>query len=284
MVITLDDLPLPGQTLLGDKFQVFAGGKGANQAVAARRAGAEVRFCGAVGGDDFGRNAISGLQAEGIDTSLTETIHNEASGVAMIFVSSSGENCIGVAPGANARLNSDAIRDRETAIAEASVVLMQLETPLDTIATAVEIASRHSVRCILNPAPAAQIPESVFSGLFCITPNQTEIEELTGLVAQDKSSAALAAQSLLERGVANVVVTMGSQGALLCNDDGEIFQSATVVDVVDTTGAGDTFNGVFAARVSQGAELQDALKTAVAAATLSVQSEGAIASIPHIGI
>ncbi len=282
MVVTVGDLPRPGETVLGSEFNIFAGGKGANQAVAARRAGADVHMLAAVGNDDFGKNAVAALVAEGIDVSNVHTVEGVASGVAMIFVSDTGENCIGVAPGANSKLTPNMLRNNETEFAAASVVLVQLETPMETIVAAAELSAAHDAKLILNPAPAAEIPEQIYADLFCITPNQSEAELLTGIAVVDKASAAEAAQVLLSRGVDNVVITMGGQGALLCNTDGAFFEAAGRVAVVDTTGAGDTFNGFFAAMVASGNSLQDALATAVSAASQSVQVAGAIPSIPYL--
>lgn len=282
MVITVADLPRSGETVLGNEFKIFAGGKGANQAVAARRAGADVHMIAAVGNDDFGKNAVTALIEEGIDVGNVQTVDAVASGVAMIFVSDAGENCIGVAPGANSKLSADMLRHNEAEFASAGVVLVQLETPMETIVAAAALAAAHEVKFILNPAPAAEIPEQVYAGLFCITPNQSEAELLTGITVVDKASASQAAHLLLQRGVNNVVITMGSQGALLCNADGDFFEEAGTVAVVDTTGAGDTFNGFFAAMVASGKSLQDALATAVSAASQSVQVAGAIPSIPYL--
>jgi ribokinase len=283
MVVTVDELPRPGQTVLGGDFQTFAGGKGANQAVAARRAGGEVCFVAALGADDLGRHAIASLSGEGIDVSRLQVLDGNASGVALIFVSRAGENCIAVAPGANSALSAGYLRENSDLFAAASIVLLQLETPLETVAAAVELASAVGTPCILNPAPAAAIPDSILSELFCITPNQGEAEILTGIEVTDLASATAAARALLQRGVDNVVITMGESGALLCNTDGAHHQAAERVAVVDTTGAGDTFNGVFAAKLASGNSIRDALASAVVAATLSVQSAGAIASVPRLG-
>ena len=282
MVVTVGDLPRPGETVLGNEFKIFAGGKGANQAVAARRAGADVNFLTAVGNDDFGKNAVAALANEGIDISNVHKVDDIASGVAMIFVSDAGENCIGVAPGANSKLSVEILRNNEAEFAAASVVLAQLETPIETIVAAAELSATHGAKFILNPAPAAEIPKQIYANLFCITPNQSEAELLTGVTIADKASAEKAAQVLLNRGADNVVITMGSQGALLSNAAGTFFEAAGSVTVVDTTGAGDTFNGFFTAMIASGKSLQDALATAVFAASQSVQVAGAIPSIPYL--
>ena len=282
MVIRVPKLPQPGETISGGDFQVFGGGKGANQSIAARRAGGKVKFIAAVGSDDLGKTAIDTFAAEGIDTTGIQIIDDSASGVAFIFVSEAGENCIGVAPGANARLTPEALLGQQHAFDEAALLLMQLEIPIETVEAAIAMAATRDLPVILNPAPARQLPEQLLAGLFCITPNETEAEALTGISVNDEKSAMAAAHLLLQRGVQNVVITMGSKGALLCNADGTHHQSAELVNVVDTTGAGDTFNGVFAAMIAKGRALPDALQTSVAAATISVQSAGAIESIPRL--
>ncbi len=281
LVIRVPDLPLPGQTVLGKDFQTFAGGKGANQAVAARRAGGTVSFLAAVGDDEFGEAALDTYQSEGIDTSLARVVENTPSGVAMIFVSDAGENCISVAPGANGSLTPELVRHHESLIAEASLILLQLETPIETVVEAVKVASQHGTPCVLNPAPAAQIPDETLAQLHCITPNASEAELLTGVTVVDEQSAAAAARLLLQRGVENVVITMGENGALLCNSDGTHYQAAPSVEVVDSTGAGDTFNGVLVTLLAEDRPLKEAVRLAVKAASISVQTAGAIASIPR---
>jgi len=281
MVIRVQELPLPGQTVMGDNFQTFAGGKGANQAVAARRAGGHVSFLAAVGNDALGKSATDLFEAEGIDTSLIQVIDDRPSGVAMIFVDAAGENCISVAPGANNALTSASVRRHESAISAADLLLLQLESPMEAVIEAVDIASRYATRCILNPAPAAEIPDRTLAKLYCITPNETEAEVLTGIAVVDERSAAAAAERLLQRGVENVVVTLGENGALLCNSDGTHHQIAPSVPVVDSTAAGDTFNGVLVTLLAEGLPIKEAIRLAVSAASLSVQMTGAIASIPE---
>jgi len=281
MVIRVRELPLPGQTVMGDDFQTFAGGKGANQAVAARRAGGNVSFLAAIGNDELGKSASDLFESEGIDTSLIQVIDDVPSGVAMIFVSDAGENCISVAPGANRALTSEIIRHHENAISAAQVLLLQLESPMEAVVEAVDIASRHATRCVLNPAPAAQIPEETLAQLYCITPNETEAELLTGVAVVDERSAVAAAERLLQRGVENVVLTLGKNGALLCNSNGTHLQNAPSVPVVDSTAAGDTFNGVLVTLLAEGLPIKETIRLAVEAASLSVQTAGAIASIPR---
>jgi ribokinase len=281
MVIRVPQLPLPGQTVMGDHFQTFAGGKGANQAVAARRAGGNVKFLAAIGNDELGKSASGIYESEGIDTSLIHVVDDRPSGVAMIIVDDAGENCISVAPGANNALTSEIVQRHEIEISTATMLLLQLESPMEAVIEAVDIASRYDTRCVLNPAPAAKIPDKTMAQLYCITPNQTEAELLTGIGVVDERSAAAAAERLLQRGVENVVVTLGENGALLCNSDGTHYQNAPSVSVVDSTAAGDTFNGVLVALLAEGRPMKYSVHLAVKAASLSVQTAGAIASIPE---
>ncbi len=274
MVIRVGGLPLPGETVLGDQFQIFAGGKGANQAIAAHRAGANVRFLTAVGDDDFGKTAINTLVAEGIDTDAVQVVSGVPSGVALILVDHHGENSIAVAPGANAHITPEVVNEYGHIFMDVGFLLVQLETPMDAVEQALALAAENNVKVILNPAPAATLSNTVLEKLFCITPNESELEALTGKEVRNVKNAVDAASVLLQRGVQNVVVTMGENGALICNGDGTHHEKADSVQVVDTTGAGDTFNGVFTATLAAGKSLRDALRLAVAAATVSVQYAG----------
>jgi len=274
MVIRVGGLPHPGETVLGDQFQIFAGGKGANQAIAAHRAGANVRFLTAVGDDDFGKAAINTLVAEGIDTDAVQVVSGVPSGVALILVDHHGENCIAVAPGANAHITPKVVKEYGHIFMDVGFLLVQLETPMAAVEQAIALAAENNVKVILNPAPAATLSNNVLEKLFCITPNESELEALTGKEVRNVKNAVDAASQLLQGGVQNVVVTMGESGALLCNSDGAHHEKADSVQVVDTTGAGDTFNGVFTATLAAGQSLRNALRLAVAAASLSVQYAG----------
>ena len=214
MVIRVPELPHPGETVAGGEFEVFGGGKGANQAIAARRAGGDVQFIAAVGNDEFGKSAIATFAAEGIDISGVHVIDDAPSGVAMIFVNHAGENCIGVAPGANARLTPELLSGPQDAFGKADVLLLQLETPLETVAAAVEIAAANNLPVVLNPAPATQLSDQILKNVYCLTPNSNEAEAMTGVAISDEKSAVVAAEVLLGRGVQNVVITLGGHGAL----------------------------------------------------------------------
>lgn len=281
MVVRVPELPAPGETVLGGEFSSFAGGKGANQAVAAARAGADVSFLGAVGDDDLGVAARNALDVEGIDTQNLISVSGTASGVALIFVNDAGENSIAVASGANASVSADRIAEASNTISGAGILLMQLETPMDTIAAAAKIATQAGVRAILNPAPAADLADELLADLYCVTPNAIEASALTGIEVHDVDSAIGAAGVLIERGVNTAIITLGGDGALVADGADVAHIPAPPVPVVDTTGAGDTFNGVLAAMLNAGEDLAGAARIAVQAASLSVQRHGAIPAIPN---
>ena len=281
MVVSVDEIPVPGQTVIGKSFEIFAGGKGANQAIAARRAGANVRFLVSVGDDAYGSAALEKYRREGIDVGNAQILAGMPSGVALIFVAANGENCIAVAPGANAKLDPAYVDAQSGSFASADILLMQLELPVETIDHAVALARDAGVAVILNPAPAAMLPGSMLDGIYCLTPNATEAEQLSGQRVTDIESAERAADALLARGIRNVIVTLGHLGALLKGEAGLHHEPAPAVEVVDTTGAGDTFNGILAALLAEGCALTDAMKFAVRGAALSVGRRGAADSIPH---
>ena len=281
LIINVGKIPRPGETVMGSAFSTFAGGKGANQAVAAARAGGNVSFVCAVGTDDMGTASLALYEKEKIDTTNVLKTGKSPSGVAMILVEESGENCIAVAPGANGLITPEYVRGLTETVKNSDIILTQLETPLETVGELISMALHLSKRIILNPAPAVELPDSLLSGLYCITPNESEAEILTGIKVKCIESATEAAVYLLGKGVENVIVTLGSEGALLCNKNGVNQFPAERVKPIDTTAAGDTFNGVLTAMLAAGELLETAAQTAVKAATLSVQKEGAINSIPQ---
>ena len=282
MVIKSPHLPAPGETILGGTFFMNAGGKGANQAVAAARLGGQVSFIAKVGRDIFGKEAIQLFKKEGIDVGTVLKDKKFPSGIALITVDDKGENCISVASGANAALTPANIKKFKAKIESASILLMQLETPLDTIGFAASHAANHNVKVILNPAPACPLPDELLGKLSIITPNEKEAEMLTGIAVNDASSAEHAANALHKKGVDTVIITMGAKGALLFHEDNFSFIETVKVDAVDTTAAGDVFNGALAVALSGGRPMVDAVRFACKAASISVTRLGAQASAPYI--
>jgi ribokinase len=280
MIVQVPRIPLPGETILGGQFQTAPGGKGANQAVAAARAGADVSLLACVGDDSFGREALAGFARDGIGCEHVVIDSTAPSGVAQIFVAADGENSIGVASGANACLTPAHIEQAAATIESANTMLLQLEIPLETVMRAAEIGAAAGCRVILNPAPALELPAELYPLLRIISPNETEAELLTGIAVRDESSAATAAASLHDRGVDTVLITLGAAGVFLSTGASGKIVPAHAVDVVDTTAAGDVFNGNLAAALCRDLQLEDALAYAQAAAALSVQRLGAQPSAP----
>jgi ribokinase len=272
LVVTLDRLPEAGETVTGGRFARHGGGKGANQAVAAARAGARVRFAGAVGDDDLGAAAIELLAAEGVDVGPIARLEGETTGVALIAVDREGRNQIAVASGANARVDAALVARavEAAALRPGDVVLLGFEVPDAAVVAGARAAAEAGARAILNPAPARDLPAGVLEAGVLLTPNGLEAAALTG-----ETDAAAAARALARRTSAPVVVTVGADGALLADGDGIVEIRAPEVDVVDTTGAGDAFNGVLAAGLAAGAGIEDAARRAVEAASASVRRAGA---------
>lgn len=280
MIIKLKRIPRVGETVLGGEFLTSAGGKGANQAVAAARAGGTVSLIARVGCDTLGDQAIAGLVADGIDVSHVARDGRSASGAALIFVARNGENSIAVASGANAKLSPTDVKRARALIARAKVLLMQLETPIDTVRVAARLAGSHGALVILNPAPARTLPDSLLRQVSILTPNESEAELLTGMRLNGVAAAEKAAIRLHRRGVQTVVLTLGARGALIADHHGTRLVPGFKVKVVDTTGAGDIFNGAFAVALTRGRSLEEAVRVANAAAAISVTRLGAQASAP----
>jgi len=280
MVVKSPELPKPGETILGGTFLMNAGGKGANQAVAAARLGGDVTLVAKVGNDIFGKKSVEGFKQENINTEFVFIDENTPSGTALIMVNEEGENCIVVAPGANAQLlpaDIEQVKD----ISEAAIILMQLEIPIETIAAVITIATTNKQRVIINPAPAQQLPDELLNGLFLITPNETEAKLLTGVHVDDGVTASQAAEVFLNKGVQNVIITLGKQGAYFQNNDLQFAAEAPVVKAMDTTAAGDTFSGAIAVAVTENMEWKQAIEFAVKAASISVTRMGAQSSVPY---
>ncbi|HEX9897997.1 MAG TPA: ribokinase, partial [Candidatus Methylomirabilis sp.] len=249
--VAVPRLPAEGETVTGGSFYVSHGGKGANQAVAARRLGGDVRFVGCVGQDPQGDQVVEQLAAEGIPTD--GVIRTEAAtGVALIMVDREGRNQIAVASGANLELLPDLAKMHASLMPWAEALLLQLEIPVPSVQWALATAREHGVLSILNPAPAQPLPDTLLSLVDCLTPNSNEAEILTGIAVKGPDSASQAAQHLLARGVRRVIVTLGAQGALCCDGKSAIHFPAFPVDAVDTTGAGDAFNGALAVGLAVG--------------------------------
>jgi ribokinase len=280
MVVKASKLPLPGETILGGTFFMNAGGKGANQAVAAARLDGNVTLVTKVGNDIFGKQTIEGLQKENINTDHVFVDEEAPSGTALIMVNDQGENCIVVAPGANANLLPADI-EKVKNITEADIILMQLEIPMETIAAVVKNAKANHQKVILNPAPAQNLDDELLNGLFLIIPNETEASLLTGITVDDEATASLAARLFLYKGVQNVIITLGSRGAFFQNNNLRFKIDAPMVQAMDTTAAGDTFSGALAVAITENMDWKNAIRFAVEAASISVTRLGAQSSVPH---
>ncbi len=281
MVIKADRLPVPGETILGGTFFMNPGGKGANQAVAASRMGGSVTLISKTGNDVFGKQSVMLYTAENIKTDFIYSDPKHPSGVALITVDSQGENCIVVASGANAYLNPSDIDKASAEIENSDLVLMQLEIPIETVEYVAEMASNKGIKVILNPAPARALSDNLLKNLYIIIPNKSEAEILSGIKVSDIDSAKQAADIISAKGVDIVVITLGSQGALIKEHEEYLFVEAFKVDALDTTAAGDTFCGAFCVGLSEGRSIPEAVKLAARAAALTVTRMGAQASIPY---
>ena len=280
MVISGERIPVPGETVSGGRFMMSPGGKGANQAVAVARLSAKrggCLFVAKVGDDLFGRDTARRMKKEGISARLVVDA-KEPSGTALILVDSKGQNVISVALGANGTLSPADIEPFRAEVEGAAILLLQLETPLETVAWAANVAHAAGVPVILNPAPARKLPKSLYSSVDWLTPNETEAEMLTGVKVTDAASAAKATAALMRRGVGHVVITMGSRGCW-CGDEGRLFP-AKKVKAVDCVAAGDTFNGALAVAIAEGMPCAEAIGFAQKAAAISVTRRGAQPSVP----
>lgn len=281
LIVQSANLPSPGQTVMASSFSTLPGGKGANQAVAAARSGAIVSFVARIGSDAYGSQALRSLEAEGIDTTFVMKDPNLPSGIASILVDDRGENVIAVVPGANAALSPVQIDAAGSLFERVSICLLQLETPLPTVLHAANLAQEHGVPVILNPAPARKLPPQLLSGLFLLTPNETETGILTGILPETEKTARKAADVLMDGGVNNVIITLGARGALLATGREAVMVPAPAVDARDTTGAGDAFNGALAAALGRMRSLKDAVDFANCAGALTVTRVGAQAALPR---
>ena len=281
MVAKTERLPGRGETVLGGSFFMNQGGKGANQAVAAARLGGDVTFIAKLGNDSFGKQAIELYKSEGINVDYIFIDPVNPSGIALISVDRGGENSIIVASGANANLNVEDIEKARSVIETADIVLMQLEIPLETVEFVAKIAIEKGIKVILNPAPAHHLPLFLLNNLYAITPNRVEAEYLSGVEIVDLETAKRAADAIAEKGVKHVLITMGAEGVLIKENSRYYMVDAEKVTVVDTTAAGDTFNGALCVGLSENMPLREAAEFACKAASLSVTQMGAQSSIPY---
>lgn len=279
-ILNLNHFPTPGETVIGQDYQVAFGGKGANQAVAAGRSGADITFIACVGDDAVGREISQQLARDGIDTSAISTIADATTGVALIFVNSDGENVIGIHAGANAALTPARVCQQESRIGEAAALLMQLESPLDTVLAAAKIAHQHQTRVILNPAPACALSDELLALIYMITPNETEAEKLTGIRVETDDDAARAADVLHKKGIEIVIITLGRRGVWLSHQGRGQRIPGFQVKAIDTIAAGDTFNGALITALLEDKPMETAIRFAHAAAAIAVTRKGAQPSVP----
>jgi len=281
MVVKSSRIPAPGETVLGGEFVMAAGGKGANQAVAAARLGGDVCFVARVGDDLFGRTAIENFRQEGISVDYVTKDPRKPSGVALILVDEHGENIISVAPGANAELSPDDVRRARPAIEQADVVVIQLEVPLETVAEAARVGAESGARVILNPAPAQSLDNRLLRHVTVLTPNETETELLTSVTLRSPAERVEAAQELRRRGVQTVVITLGGSGSFLFTGGIGVMVPTVKIQPVDTTAAGDAFNGALAVALAEGQELERAVQFANLAGAFAATRLGAQPSLPR---
>lgn len=281
MVIKTEKLPKPGETILGGTFLLNPGGKGANQAVAAARLGGKVTFITKRGNDLFGNQAVGLFMREGIDTQYIVKDSELPSGVALITVDAAGENSIVVAPGSNGNLMKEDIPASVFDNERYGILLLQLEIPLDTVEYSAVKANARGIKVILNPAPAGKLSGKLLQNIWLITPNETEAEALTYVRISNVATAEKAADILIESGVKNVIITMGETGAYIKSENFTGVVPGYKVTPVDTTAAGDVFNGALAVAISEGKELREAVQFANKAASISVTRMGAQASAPY---
>lgn len=279
-ILNVPAFPQPGETLSGSNYQISFGGKGANQAVAAGRLGANIQFIAAVGNDQLGKQIKQQLQEDNIETCSVSTINGENTGVALILVNQQGENQIAIYAGANSAVTPEYLLEFKDDIIHADAILMQLETPLATIKQAAKLAKAHNTQVILNPAPAQKLSDDLLKHIDIITPNETEAEHLTGIKIVTEQDAHHAANVLHDKGVTTVIITLGSKGAWVSSSGVGELVAGFKVDAVDTIGAGDTFNGMLVTALLDGKRLNEAVISAHAAAALSVTKPGAQTSVP----
>lgn len=281
MVVRTSHLPAPGETILGGEFFMNQGGKGANQAVAIKRLGGNLIFMAKLGNDVLGRQSVGYFKKEGIDTRYIALDEDSASGVALISVDDHAENSIVVASGANMLLNEQDVDKMLEEMCEGDILLMQLEIPLQTVEYAARKAFGKGVKVVLNPAPARSLPKELFRHLYMVTPNRIEAEMLTGIKIANDADVEKVAEEICAMGVKNVIITLGSKGCLIREEGVSYRIDAFKVEPVDTTAAGDTFNGALCVGLSEGMDLKQAAVMASKALSIAVTRMGAQSSIPY---
>ena len=281
MVVRSSHLPAPGETILGGEFFMNQGGKGANQAVAIKRLGGNLIFMAKLGNDVLGRQSVGYFKKEGIDTRYIALDEDSASGVALISVDDHAENSIVVASGANMLLNEQDVDKMLEEMCEGDILLMQLEIPLQTVEYAARKAFGKGVKVVLNPAPARSLPKELFRHLYMVTPNRIEAEMLTGIKIANDADVEKVAEEICAMGVKNVIITLGSKGCLIREEGVSYRIDAFKVEPVDTTAAGDTFNGALCVGLSEGMDLKQAAVMASKASSIAVTRMGAQSSIPY---
>lgn len=282
LVLSVEKFPHPGETIFGKNFHMFPGGKGSNQAVCCAKLGARTIFVGKTGNDDFGKSLMNNMIREGVDLNYLFIDENENTGTALITVDRKGENEIVVISGSNMNLSPGDIKSRKDIFKEVKVVIIQLEVPLNTVFEAAKNADENDNIFILNPAPAQHLPDDLLSMVDFLTPNETELELLSGISVNDNESIEKASIALLKKGVKNIIVTLGEKGAYLINKNRKEIFPAKKVNVIDSTGAGDAFNGALAYALANGEEIEKAVQLAISVASYSVTMMGAQSSLPKL--
>ncbi|WP_042273546.1 ribokinase [[Clostridium] dakarense] len=281
LVVKVDTMPKGGQTLIGSNFKEVPGGKGANQAVAMARLGANVSMIGKVGDDSFGQTMINALKNDNVDTRYIN-IEKGPTGVALITVDKNAENSIVVAPGSNYMVDESYIDENLDAIKNSDIVVTQLETPLETIKYALKKAKELNKYTILNPAPAVKLEDELIENVDLLTPNETELEIISGIEINSEDDILKAAKVMIEKGVKELIVTLGSKGSLYINKEKSIFKNAYKVEAVDTTAAGDSYTGALSVAFANGKNVEEAMDFASKVGALSVMKEGAQSSLPTL--
>ncbi len=282
LVVTVKKFPDPGETIFGNRFEMFPGGKGANQAVCAARLGCKTTFIGKMGNDNFNEKLSQTMIESGVDLSNLFVDQKEHTGTALITVEGSGQNQIIVISGSNMKLTPEDIESKSFLFEEAAVVLTQLEIPIETVMKTAILAKQNDSLFILNPAPAASLPEDLFPLIDFITPNENELELLTGIAIRDDNSIEQAAKRLLRKGIKNVIVTLGNRGCMLINESTTKIYPVVKVNVIDSTAAGDAFNGALASSLSEEHSIDEAIEFANKVASVAVTRMGAQSSLPYI--